>query len=655
MRRSARPPRPSALLLLAAPLVLAGCSLGPPPTAAVRVAAASLQPFGSCEDLLSYYQDQALAQVGPYGLDSGYGIGVDDVAMEGGDGAESADSAGAAEPAASTHSTTNTQEVGVDEADIVKTDGEVVVTATDGSVRVVDVASRRVLATVDLPRRADGGAAELLLEGQDLVVLTSEWSDWGVYESGTADTMPAFAPQRTVVTRVDLSDPAAPRTLGSVRVEGSYRSARMVDGSVRLVLVSDPTGLRLTTPQDHSLAAEGEAEEENRRLIRASDIDDWIPHLQVLDGSGEVTSTDALAGCDDLHRPPTPSGLSTLSVLTLDVSGEDARPTSTTGVVASAGTVYASTERLVVATNAWDSWGGGGGWLPWDDGNEVSTELHTFDISDPDATDYLASGSVSGWLLNQFSLDEEAGIIRVATTTDPSGSGESSESALVVLREQGGDLVEVGRVDGLGRTEQIYAVRYLSADLAAVVTFRQTDPLYLVSTADPARPEVVGELKIPGYSAYLHPLGEDLLLGVGQDADPETGQTLGTQVSVFDIADPTDPQQVSLLTWPDSYSAVEYDHRAFLHWEPTGQVFLPLESWSPTEDGPSFVGVRVVGVDGDELSDDGEVSTLPDSAQYGDPVQRSMVIGEELWLLTHGELHVADLATLQPEGIVPLR
>ncbi len=130
-------------------------------------------------------------------------------------------------------------------------------------------------------------------------------------------------------------------------------------------------------------------------------------------------------------------------------------------------------------------------------------------------------------------------------------------------------------------------MRYLSADLAAVVTFRQTDPLYLIDTTDVRDTRVAGELKVPGFSAYLHPIGEDYLLGIGQDADVESGQTEDLQASLFDIRDLTKPRRVANLTWPQSHSPVEWDHRAFLYWEPTGQFVLPARSGASESRTPS--------------------------------------------------------------------
>lgn len=654
---------------LAAALALTACSLeapdgrepGPSQGAAslgttTSLASGLLAEFDDCDALLSYYQETALPMVTPYGLGSGGGSWVaeeDAAAADGGMSMPSAaatDSGGGGESAS--HSTTNVQEEGVDEPDLIKTDGSIIVAVSNGKVRIVDVATEELVSTVSLPGRRDQvSPAEVLLHGKTLVVLSQEWGNL----QPVGDRYPAFQPSRTVVTTVDLTDPTAPRTVGSVRLEGSYTSARLVDGTMRLVMLSEPTGLMTTQPRNAGLGAEDEAEEANRELVRASTIEDWVPHIQELDADGAVVSTEQLLGCDQISRPRDPAGLTTLSVLTFDVGS--ATPTSGAGLVASGATVYASTDRLIVGTSPWDLWR----WMPIDTdvwrGPQPAnrTDLHAFDISDPDATSYVASGSVEGRIINQWALDEEAGVIRVATTTDPPNVSADSHSSLVVLTEEGEDLVETGRVDGMGITEQIQSVRYLSPDLAAIVTFRQTDPLYLVDTSDPTAPKVTGELKIPGYSAYLHPVGDGWLLGVGQDADEKTGSTQGAQVSLFDIRDLSDPKRTEAFTWKNSYTPVESDHRAFLSWSPTGQVFLPISQWSESSDSEEhFAGVQTLTLGEGTLAEGPRVRTGPPKQDWGDAPLRTLVIGEDLWTLDWQGLGRYDLETLEGGWAVDL-
>jgi len=275
----------------------------------------------------------------------------------------------------------------------------------------------------------------------------------------------------------------------------------------------------------------------------------------------------------------------------------------------------------------------------------------------------VASGEVEGRLLNQFAMSEYNGDLRVATTTDDwGGFGERSESTVYVLRPNGDELEQISSIGGLGRDEQIFAVRFLG-DVGYVVTFRQIDPLYVLDLSDPENPVLDGELKIPGYSAYLHPVGDGLLLGVGQDAN-EDGRTLGTQLSLFDVSDPTNPERISTLPI-GGQSEVEWDPKAFLYWQPDGTIVLPVSpGWNdcgPAEDClakgilGSGGGVVVAELNGRELAARGTISNAsPSNDDYGcwNPLQRSIVIDDELVTIGLDQLQFSDRQTLEPRASV---
>ncbi len=680
--------------LLAIPLLVTACSPEQIPTIATPsgpgtfvAQAASLSSFSTCADLLDYYQAGALELVGPYGL-SGSNEYVDPSMMWGEDEgfavSESSDSAddASAVGGSDNFSGTNNQEVGVDEADIVKTNGSIVVAMAQGHLQIVDVVSQKVVSTLSL-RDVDRNAYqyELLLHQDTLVVISTgsgrsdpSWFDSliGSDDESSDSMMTPGGNQnaRTTITRIDISDVSKPEVMGATRMEGSYRSARLIGASVRVVMESDPTGLRFTYPKNGSLSAERDASEANREVITSSTLDDWVPHEEVIDADGNPGDVEPLTDCADVARPEALSGLTTLSVVTQELTSPDgadgaqAAPTSAVSLVASGDTVYASSDRLIVATSPWGDWSRpfGAERAPKD---TITTSLHSFDISDPRQATYAASGIVEGTLINQFALSEINGLVRVATTTDdPWGvSTTESESALTIFAEEGTELVETGSVGGLGKTETIKSVRFLGPDVAAIVTFRQTDPLYLVDTSDPTDPQVTGELKIPGYSAYLHPVGDDRLIGIGQDADIETGQEFGLQASLFDISDLTKPVRLDQLTWTGGYSPVEYDHRAFTAWAETGQFFLPAEiyveeeftDWGDTSEslpvepkGPqdNFGGVLTATIEADGLTEGPQLPTWTKGAEWNPIAERTIVIGDDLWTVHSEGMNKYDLATL---------
>jgi uncharacterized secreted protein with C-terminal beta-propeller domain len=196
----------------------------------------------------------------------------------------------------------------------------------------------------------------------------------------------------------------------------------------------------------------------------------------------------------------------------------------------------------------------------------------------------------------------------------------------------------VGLVTGLGRTEEIRGVRFIG-DVGYVVTFRQIDPLYTVDLAEPANPRVLGELKIPGYSDYLHPVGEGLLLGVGQDASLE-GEARGTQLSLFDVSDLSAPRRLQTIALGRRYvSPVEHDHRAFLFWPRTGLIVLPLDRWRWSGE-PAWAGVGAFRVGTSGLS---EVTRIAHPRQGH--IQRSLVAGERLLTVSDEGVLSSALAT----------
>jgi uncharacterized secreted protein with C-terminal beta-propeller domain len=216
----------------------------------------------------------------------------------------------------------------------------------------------------------------------------------------------------------------------------------------------------------------------------------------------------------------------------------------------------------------------------------------------------------------------------------PWESDAKSESAVRTLQERDGRLVQVGRVGGLGQGERIYAVRYIG-DTGFVVTFRQVDPLYTLDLSDPRNPRVVGELKVPGYSAYLHPLGDGLLLGVGQNAT-EQGQRTGVQLSLFDVTNLAKPVRLDRhALGGSSYTAVEGDHHAFLWWAPERLAVVPAVIYDDNYVRTAFAGSLAFRVTRKEGIVETAQLAHPRFERFGDMgYERSVVAGGRLLLLS---------------------
>jgi uncharacterized secreted protein with C-terminal beta-propeller domain len=569
---------------------------------AVRTAHGDLTPFASCDRLRGYLRRHRVALQplveGP--------IAIEDTA---GNSVVGAPAAGEAPS-----SPTNVQEEGVDEPDLVKASGSTIFAVAGDRLRAVD-ASGATPAVVDSIKLPDGPGEyasaddhQLLVSGDRALVISRSY--------GTD--------VRTLLTEVDVSDPAAMRELETLTADGNYVSARLTATTVRVVVSSLPS-----VP----IAERGRG--------RA-----FLPGAVLHDRVAGESSRGKLVGCHSVRRPKRFSGGEMLSVLTIDLA-RGLEPVDTDAVMAGGEIVYGSPTSLYVATQRWL-----GPDASPQRSSDVTTAIHRFDTADPDSTQYVASGEVDGYMLSQWSMSEQDGVLRVASTTSPpwadsgqapegGGGPAKSESLITTLAPDGDRLVEVGRLGGLGEGEQIYAVRFIG-DLGYVVTFRQVDPLYTVDLADPTRPRVVGQLKIPGYSAYLHPVGPGLLLGVGQDATSE-GQTTGVQVSLFDVTDPAAPTRIDRVTLGAATSSeVEYDHHAFTYSPELGLAVVPIEDYLGAEGFYGAVGVHV-----DAATGLTRTRRTTQGSSYESAIRRSLVLDGRLLTVSSTGVGVHDPSTLE--------
>lgn len=607
---------------------------------------ARLQSFGTCPRLLSYAKQHALPLVGAWGLG---GVGARPAV-----GAPAASDAKASGSTGVDYSTTNVQEEGVDEPDTVKSNGSHLFVARGDQLFAVDVGGLRpkLVGSLQLPA---GAGYELLLHGGRLLVL-GHGSFGGpavdVPPNGTTKSFPFYA-SRSSLIEVDVRDPSALRIVRSMVLDADYVTARLVGPVVRVVTASAmPQPLPFVAPDGATSDATSAALAKNRTVVRASRITSWLPSYAVKGRRGETLSKRSLVNCRDVSRPAVYSGLGLLTVLTINLD-KGLAVVDSSAVLADGRTVYGSQESLYVATQRWFAQPLAAGST---DPPKMTTTIHKFDISDPGATHYRGSGTVPGYLMNQWSMSEYKGVLRVASTEEPTwwnpGPREQSASLVTTLHEQGGSLVRVGQVGGLGEGERVYAVRFIG-DTGYVVTFRQVDPLYTLDLSTPARPRVLGELKLLGYSAYLHPVGDDLLLGIGRDIS-EDGHVLGMQLSLFDVSDPRRPVRIEAKALGSSWSEAESDHHAFLWWAPSRLAVLPVQAYA---DKPfvGAIGFRVGRGAIDEVgrvTHTGEADAPPGTRVGGIPIRRSLVVGSTLYTVSDSGVKATGLAGFADMGWV---
>jgi uncharacterized secreted protein with C-terminal beta-propeller domain len=608
--------------------LLCGVLIAPSAASAAR---AKLVAFSSCRALVSYAQHNA-ARAGGIGVPV-RALGEAPVALERpqaktpqADAApqESA-SATTGAGASDTFSGTNVQEAGIDEPDVVKTDGRMMYVLDDGVLRVIDVtgAAPRLVGALDVP----GGGQQLLLRGTRVLVLATSYSSGGpIAQPGPGPIAEPLAKRaivspglgaRTLLTEVDVTNPAAPKVARTMTLAGSFVDARMNGGTARVVVASEPL-----------LGAQPLAHAGLRTFVPATTIASKV--------SGR-TYRRGVVGCGAIRRPDQFSGLGLLTVLTVDLD-RGLYDIDRDAIMAGAQTVYGSATSLYVASQRYVPGLRDAGDVP----GGMRTEIHRFDASRPGVTTYAGSGTVPGFVVNAYALSEQDGALRVASTDEPAwlpedGSDPAQSYVTVLKPGAGGALGQVGQVGGLGQGQRIYGVRF-AGNAGYVVTFRQMDPLYTLDLSDATRPRVLGQLELPGYSAYLQPIAPGLLLGVGTEADAQ-GRPQGTQLSVFDVSDPAHPRRVqhAVLPQDQGMAAVESDPHAFLWWAPTQTAFLPLAS----------SGAVAFHAAADALTQTGRIDS-------GDaPVARTLVIGDKVYSLAYDGLRANALAGLAPVAFLP--
>lgn len=488
----------------------------------------------------------------------------------------SADSAEASvSGAAQTFSTTNTQESDVDEADRLKTNGDVIFTSSINAPEINIFSAQPgapALATYPVDTLNDAKLSGLYLRSNanQLIALSGDspqnfplWDNW---------FMPShWANRKTEVFSLDVAVPTAPELQRKLTLDGQLISSRRIGSTLYLATRHTPSIDGLTEyPEDERVLRT------NRDLINAESLAEMMPHYQINGGSEQSLFSVEDCFVSDYQHPKQQQS-SIIGLIAVDLNDATLTPRGQC-YVGDAETIYASSKAIYLATTH----------VAYDD--KSSTELHKFSL-DGAVPNYRGTGSVSGHLgwqqdLKPFRMSEHNDVLRIVTYTGDQSDSDHSPATLYTLRENTatasldilGSLPNETHPTPLGKPgEQIYATRFI-ADKAYLVTFRTTDPLYIVDLTDPANPFMASELEINGYSDYLHPVGENYLLGIGKDAvaanqtenssdvmgDGRGAWVQGVKLSLIDISDASAPyeKQQIILGKRGSDTAASRTHHA---------------------------------------------------------------------------------------------
>lgn len=525
---------------------------------------------------------------------------------------------------------TNVQVHGVGEADLVKTDGDLIYVLAQDHVVSVNAAPADEM---EIAGRAaiDGYAKSMFLHESQLTVLSQVHDayipypiamvDPPVMVAGEARMSIGFFNSQIKVTVFDITDGQLDESdlVYETLIDGSLVDTRSVDEHLYVVVQNRFNLIQPRYTVDDTTGREiHESQEAYGHRVRDIEFDEFLPGYTTttVSPNGEQEVSGSLVTAPDIYVPEIPDKASMTTVVVFEANGKSG-PVSTTSVVGTGGEVFSSRDNLYLASTRW--------WGIWGEGQR--TTIHQFSIDGADV-DLLATGDVEGRVLNQFSMDESHdGFFRIATT-----SSAGALDNFVFVMERDGDLLDVvGSVDGIGKGETIQSVRFLG-DRAYVVTFRMVDPLFSIDLADPENPQVTGELKVPGFSTYLHPISEEMLVGFGRDADELTGQSRGLQLSLFDVSDPTEPTLADSYLFPGEahqWSDALHDHHAFSHYPGYGLVALPVaeNNWW-WDKGTS--GLAVLKLDTGENASITHVTVI----EHDSTVLRSLRIGQVLYSIS---------------------
>lgn len=482
------------------------------------------------------------------------------------------------------YSETNLQEAGVDESDCVKTDGVFFYVASRREIRIIQAMPADAMAVVS--RIAVKGVMDsLYLYGNILVALYTPdggsgetWS--GTHLQGVADIgCPYWLPvnRQSGILIADIRDPAHPRTLKTITIDGNMVSSRRLDGNLHIIhhFLPDLPPLKLWydgTEKDRKAAIES-----NRIALAPLSLADLIPSCALQNTDGETIETKALLSAADFVSTDETTGGSIVTVTTIDLDTADF-PLHSTGFIGDVHYVYASVNSLYLAATSWN-------YQPWREdasGAQIHTILHRLSLAGG-AVRYEAGGQIKGQLLNQFSMGEYENVLRVATST---GWGADTRNYVFCLARDADRLSTIGSLSGIAPGENLYAARFIGPR-GFIVTFVTVDPLFTLDLSDPTRPVIAGELKVPGYSDYIHPMDENHLLTIGKDVIVSDGSPYyqGVRLSVFDISDFQSPRLLHSRTIGDRGTESEalYNHKAFTFFEPGHLMALPIQLY--THDG----------------------------------------------------------------------
>ena len=537
---------------------------------------------------------------------------------------------------ANDYSKTNTQVQGVDEADIVKTDGTYIYYLTNEKLTIINTENASQMKEMSTIKFDETFTPEEIFLNNDKIIVIGKRYEYDKTERKIGIDEDYLYPNYmdktyTSAKLYNVKDKINPTLERTVEVEGDYLTARMIGSNVYIASNKYMYYAYICNTYKSTELNE----------------DDFKPHYLDTATSNETKSINF----DCIYYIPEFEDTNYLNIVAFNITNN--QEANVESYLGAGEEIYASKENLYVTKTKYD--------YERKNKTSITTEIYKFNLNNANCT-FAKAGDVPGSVLNQFSMDECNGYFRIATTDSTSWNSESNTNNLYVLNE---NLETIGKIEGLAKGERIYSVRFMG-NRAYMVTFVETDPLFVIDLSNPTTPTVLGELKIPGYSKYLHPYDETHLIGIGEDTEVvnygygDRVVTNGMKMAMFDVTDPNNPQELYNVKIGEkgTYSELLYNHKALLFSKEKNIIAFPI-SITENDYKVTFQGAIVYGISlekGFELKTKISNSATDYDRYYSrNRVERIIYIKDTLFTLSNGLIKAVDLNTFETKGSIELR
>jgi len=635
----------------------------------------TLNTFSSYEELKTFLENTSSS--GNYYYARGATLGLETFSAD----ATTPQPAVPVEPTSAEYSETNIQVAGVDEADIVKTDGEYIYVVSGGNLTIVKA----------FPAQEAQVVSKIVLEGMISGIFINEdklaifETEYGVYPLYAVDVGPEPAVISEEINEVTIDDEKPVNsTAPSNKTTPSEEPDRPVDDVIEPV---EPLVPIVYEPPTTTVRVYDVSNKENPVLTREFSVDGYYFSSRMIGDYVYMVATqytylyetdvflprvhsnnqtETIEATEIYYYNNSDTSYAFTTVVAVNIQNDAQEPTHETVLLGGTSGMYVSTSNLYMTFPDYN----------WHEDETMKTKIYKAQINQESIT-FVAEGEVPGYVLNQFSMDEYNGYFRVATTVNNNNwrtfAAENEPATKNNVYVLDSNLNVIGSLEDLAPGEQIYSARFMG-NRAYVVTFRNVDPLFVIDLSEPTAPTVLGQLKVTGYSGYLHPYDETHIIGIGKETDYDSEDDFawyqGVKISLFDVSDVSNPVEVAKYEIGDrgTYSPVLDDHKALLFDKEKNLLVIPVRvaeidendyngeipDWAYGE----FVwqGAYVLDISTEGISLRGQITHMDDNQDllksgynyyYSDyTIQRSLYIEDVLYTISGMKIKMNNLDTL---------